>query len=361
MRAERLERAGDVAWSAACARTRAACRWGSASTRGAWSEPRGQQHRGGCDAADPESSRRVTEAMGVLPVDARLNNRVSSKIPRSRPSALRTPRAGRPRQWTIIARSTCRGLGCGWPSPEDGMKRLFGLPARLWPWPRGAPPGAARGAAAGGRGPAGPGTTASTSSSAGSTCSSSATGTTACSSTRRRPASRSSTRASAPPPAARSGCRRRRSSGTRSPRWSRGTSTMPQRRDRGPAAIRGLRLRLALGRHARGRGLRDRRLSSTSRCPRQLAGRAGFNLEFLPSAYFERTYIADGRPGVFPLYPSGPTRSGRPATQIRQFEGTDRRPGPGEYVEAEPFASGKTLVLAPEDPARRVTIESAGG
>ncbi len=29
--------------------------------------------------------------------------------------------------------------------------------------------------------------------------------------------------------------------------------------------------------------------------PEKLEGRAGFNLEFLPSAYFEKTYLADGR------------------------------------------------------------------
>ena len=97
--------------------------------------------------------------------------------------------------------------------------------------------------------------------------------------------------------------------------------------------------------------------------PEPLAGRAGLNLEFLPSAYFEKTYLADGRPGLFPLYPSGPMQVKPAATQVRQFEGhttfDDR--GRGEYVEALPFATGKTLVLAPEDPERRVVIECAGG
>ena len=31
--------------------------------------------------------------------------------------------------------------------------------------------------------------------------------------------------------------------------------------------------------------------------PEKLEGNAGFNLEFLPSAYFEKTYLADGKPG----------------------------------------------------------------
>jgi len=97
--------------------------------------------------------------------------------------------------------------------------------------------------------------------------------------------------------------------------------------------------------------------------PERLAGRAGLNLEFLPSAYFERTYLCDGRPGILPLHPSGPVKVLPASTQIRQFAGhstfDDR--GRNEYVEAAPFASGKTLVLAPEDPERRVTIESAEG
>jgi hypothetical protein len=38
--------------------------------------------------------------------------------------------------------------------------------------------------------------------------------------------------------------------------------------------------------------------------PEKLVGKAGFNLEFLPSVYFEKTYLIDGRPGNFPLYPS---------------------------------------------------------
>ena len=43
--------------------------------------------------------------------------------------------------------------------------------------------------------------------------------------------------------------------------------------------------------------------------PAKLAGRAGLNLEFLPSKFFERTFLADGQPGIFPRYPTGPTLS----------------------------------------------------
>jgi endoglucanase len=97
--------------------------------------------------------------------------------------------------------------------------------------------------------------------------------------------------------------------------------------------------------------------------PKRLEGRAGLNLEFLPAAYFGKTYLIDGRPGILPLYPSGPMRVRPAATQIRQFAGhttfDDR--GRGEYVETEPIATGRTLVLAPEDPERQVTIETVQG
>ena len=41
--------------------------------------------------------------------------------------------------------------------------------------------------------------------------------------------------------------------------------------------------------------------------PEKLAGRAGFNLEFLPSAYIGKTFILDGGAfGVFPRSPQDP-------------------------------------------------------
>ncbi len=78
--------------------------------------------------------------------------------------------------------------------------------------------------------------------------------------------------------------------------------------------------------------------------PPELHGRAGFNLEFLPSAYFEKAYLMDGQSSVFPLYPIGPMQV--------QDSGT---------AEPKPIATGKILILAPEDPARRITIKAKNG
>ncbi len=93
---------------------------------------------------------------------------------------------------------------------------------------------------------------------------------------------------------------------------------------------------------------------------KELEGQAGFNLEFLPSAYFEKAYIADEKPGIFPIYPSSNMIVKPLKDKIPQFGGyttfDDR--GRNEFVEPLPFASGNTIVLAPEDTERRIKIQS---
>lgn len=86
--------------------------------------------------------------------------------------------------------------------------------------------------------------------------------------------------------------------------------------------------------------------------PAALVGKAGFNLEFLPSAYFHRSYLADGVGGVFPRYPS----SAMMLTPQRNAA-SGRSDGPG----AEPLAiaSARRFVLTPEDAARRVSISGS--
>ncbi len=78
--------------------------------------------------------------------------------------------------------------------------------------------------------------------------------------------------------------------------------------------------------------------------PAKLEGHTGFNLEFLPSAYFEKTYLIDGKAGAFPLYPDGPMK----------------KTGTGT-VEPQPIATGRTIVLAPEDSLGMVTINDEIG
>lgn len=76
--------------------------------------------------------------------------------------------------------------------------------------------------------------------------------------------------------------------------------------------------------------------------PPSLVGKAGLNLEFLPSAYFEKSFLSDGKPGYLPLYPTG-------VKEVNQ------------QTAASMLASGKKIVLSPEDPQHRVAISSLAG
>jgi len=94
--------------------------------------------------------------------------------------------------------------------------------------------------------------------------------------------------------------------------------------------------------------------------PKELEGRAGFNLEFIPTSYFESNYVVDGKAGTFPRYPASNTEI-RPLSQkIPQFAGhttfDDR--GKKEFIATLPLESGKNFIFAPENPERTVKIQS---
>ncbi|MGO9482550.1 MAG: glycoside hydrolase family 9 protein [Candidatus Kryptoniota bacterium] len=97
--------------------------------------------------------------------------------------------------------------------------------------------------------------------------------------------------------------------------------------------------------------------------PEKLIGNAGFNLEFLPPIYFEKTYLMDGNPGILPKYPEGPMVVKPDSLKIPQHAGhsTFDGRGRGVYVDPLPMAEGSTIVLAPEDPEQRVEIQSLEG
>ena len=94
--------------------------------------------------------------------------------------------------------------------------------------------------------------------------------------------------------------------------------------------------------------------------PEELAGEAGFNLEFLPSQYWLKTYLVDGKPSRFPRYAVSETIARPNEEKVRQFKGyrtyDDR--GTGQFVEPLPLASGHEFLLAPDAPERMVKITS---
>lgn len=75
--------------------------------------------------------------------------------------------------------------------------------------------------------------------------------------------------------------------------------------------------------------------------PAALAGKAGFNLEFLPTAYFGKSYMFDDTSGVFPSHPGGP--------MVKEHAGA---------IEPAPLGSGSSIVLSPEDAMTRAGITS---
>ena len=94
--------------------------------------------------------------------------------------------------------------------------------------------------------------------------------------------------------------------------------------------------------------------------PAALEGSAGFNLEFLPSQYWGKTYLMDGRPGLFPRYVVVNTVT-RPNTEKpKQFKGyvTSDDRGTGRFIDPLPLETGRTFILAPDEPERLVKITS---
>ena len=94
--------------------------------------------------------------------------------------------------------------------------------------------------------------------------------------------------------------------------------------------------------------------------PQKLAGRAGFNLEFLPSIYMGKAYLVDGtKAGIFPRTPNDPMVKVLPLADAPKkayyLEDWDTAKG---YTQPLPFAEGTSIILGIDDPLARVNIKS---
>jgi len=94
--------------------------------------------------------------------------------------------------------------------------------------------------------------------------------------------------------------------------------------------------------------------------PQQLAGRAGFNLEFLPSIYMGKAYLVDGtKAGIFPRTPNDPMVKEMPLPdepkKAYYLEDWDKAKG---YTRPLPFAEGKSITLGVDDSLARVNVKS---
>ena len=94
--------------------------------------------------------------------------------------------------------------------------------------------------------------------------------------------------------------------------------------------------------------------------PEKLAGRAGFNLEFLPSIYMGKAYLVDGsKAGIFPRTPNDPMIKVMPLAdepkKAYYLEDWDKAKG---YTQPLPFAQGKSITLDIDDALARVNVKS---
>jgi len=94
--------------------------------------------------------------------------------------------------------------------------------------------------------------------------------------------------------------------------------------------------------------------------PEKLAGEAGFNLEFLPSQYWHKTFTMDGRLGRLPRYAASQTITRPNSEKPRQFKGfktyDDR--GTDRFVDPCPMETGHSIVMANDTPERMIRISS---
>ncbi len=95
--------------------------------------------------------------------------------------------------------------------------------------------------------------------------------------------------------------------------------------------------------------------------PAALAGEAGFNMEFLPSQYWNKTYIMDGRLNRFPRYAVSETVTRPNSEKPRQFKGfktyDDR--GTNRFVDPVPMEKGHSIIMASDTPERLVKVSSS--
>ena len=94
--------------------------------------------------------------------------------------------------------------------------------------------------------------------------------------------------------------------------------------------------------------------------PQKLEGRAGFNLEFLPSIYMGKAYMVNGtQAGIFPRTPNDAMTKVLPLAdepkKAYYLEDWDKAKG---YTQPLPFAEGKNITLGVDDALARVNVVS---
>lgn len=110
--------------------------------------------------------------------------------------------------------------------------------------------------------------------------------------------------------------------------------------------------------------------------PDTFAGKLCFNLELVPHILFGKPWIMDKKQGIFPRQPNGPTLS-KPGNHLHAAKEpqdglripldklvnnrTSYNPATADTLIGEPYAVGHRFTSCPDDPYRRLTVESHEG
>ncbi|MGN1180847.1 MAG: glycoside hydrolase family 9 protein [Suilimivivens sp.] len=109
--------------------------------------------------------------------------------------------------------------------------------------------------------------------------------------------------------------------------------------------------------------------------PEKYVGKICFNMELFPGALFGKPWIMDHKQGIFPRQANGPTLSmpsnyanaGEFPTEgltadkkLLSGDNNGYNPIIADDIIAAPYATGECFTICPDDPYRRLTIESSG-
>lgn len=107
--------------------------------------------------------------------------------------------------------------------------------------------------------------------------------------------------------------------------------------------------------------------------PAELAGRAGFNLEFFPGELFGKPWIMDSQSGIYPQQANSPLIKQKsyvdisvgnfrpekaPAADINMLRGEGYSPYTADEIIAVPYADGRSFTSRPDDAGSRLTVRT---
>jgi hypothetical protein len=97
--------------------------------------------------------------------------------------------------------------------------------------------------------------------------------------------------------------------------------------------------------------------------PPEWVGRVGFNLELFPLHLFGRSWLMGGEAGIFTRQPNGPVvrAGGPPVEDPVPVQANGPVPSLNREPLPAPLATGRRLVVAPDEPLQRMTVESRSG